>query len=161
MDNGRMKSAIAVLWIVWCVLNVNNLHAQTIINDLQSQKNTSDGVIRIDCDSSVVVLIGKPNGQVKSSGSTSFVERNGFRIQAVMGKDARAEANSKQSAIQTAFPELDTEVRFESPNWRLLVGNFSSREDAKACLVRLQKEFPQFGKEMYVVTDRIKIYIER
>jgi hypothetical protein len=154
-----VKFTFTVLWIVFLAINVNSLQAQTIIDDLQSRSNASDKMIRINCDPSIVALIGKPGKQ--TSANSNFVERNGFRIQAFMGKATRAEADSKQLAIRTAFPELSTDLLYVAPNFRLLVGDFISREEANACLQRLQKEFPQSGKEMFVVTERIKLYYDR
>ena len=162
--NLQMKSATMVLWIIFCVVNMNTIHAQTIIDDLQSQTNDSDGVIRIDCNPSIAALIGKPNKQLATNGNADFIERNGFRIQVFMGNgndpQARPEANSKQSAIRDAFPDLSTHMRYEAPNWKLLVGDFMTREEANIVLRQLQKEFPLFGKEMYIVQEKIKLFIQ-
>ena len=156
----RIYNAITALCVVFCLLSVNNLHAQTIIDDLQSQTKASDGQIHIECAPSIIALIGKPNSQMIASGNNAnFVERNGFRL-VFMSKE-RLEATSKQSAIQSAFPELSTDVRYEAPNWRLLVGDFMTTEEANIVKQRFQKEFPKFGKEMYVVSDKIRLLIER
>ena len=155
-----IKSAVATWCVALCVFCVDNLHAQTIVDDLQSHTNVSDGIIRIRCDSAIIALIGKPNSQFAADGSSNFVERNGYRIQVFMEK-VRAEASSKQQSVQNAFPELSADLRYEAPNWRLLVGDFISYNEAISFQQRLQKEFPQFGKEMYIVSDKIKLYIER
>ena len=160
----KLYNAITAICVAFCLLQVNPIHAQTIINDLQSQTNASDGKIHIECDPSILALIGKPNSQLVASGNHSdFLEQKGFRIQVFMGNDskARAEATSKQSSIQSAFPELSTYVRYEAPNFRLLVGDFITREEANMVKQLLQKEFPQFGKEMYIVSDKIRLFIER
>ena len=135
------------------------MQAQTIIDNLQSRTNASDGVIQIECPPSIVALIGKPNSQIAAS-SADFVERNGFRIQVFMEK-TRAEASSRKSAIESAFPELSADLQYVAPNWVLRVGDFLTREEANIYIQRLRKEFPGFGKEMYVVADKIKLFIER
>jgi hypothetical protein len=43
----------------------------------------------------------------------------------------------------------------------VLVGDFITREEATFFKEILQKEFPQFGKEMYIVTDRINMSVEK
>jgi len=149
-----------VLWIIFCALSINSIHAQTIIDHLQSQTNASDGIIRVEADSTTIALIGKPNSGW--DGSSNFTERQGYRIQVFMGNNpqkARAEGTSKRSAIQSAFPELPTYLLFESPNWRLLVGDFMTLEEANLVKQRLQKEFPQFGKEMFIVSEKIKFVL--
>ena len=158
--NLRMKSAVAALWILCCAFSVNNLRAQTILDDLQSQTSDSDGIIRIDCAPSIIALMGKPNGQPNASSTTGFVERNGYRIQVFMGRD-RSEVESKQSAILRAFPELAAHKQYDAPNWKLRVGDFITSEEATMFLHRLQKEFPQFGKEMFIVSEKIKLVIQR
>ena len=156
----RIYNVITAFGVVFCLLSVNNMQSQTIIDDLQSQTNASDGKIYIECAPSILALIGKPNSQLIASGNNaSFVERNGFRL-LYMSKE-RLEVTSKQSAIRSAFPELSADVKFEAPNWRLLVGDFMTTEEANITKQRLQKEFPQFGKELYVVSDKIKLLIER
>ena len=157
-----IKFTITLIWAFTCALNVSNSHAQTMIDELQSQTKASDGMIRIECDSSIIALIGKPNGMVAGA---DFVERIGFRVQLVIwgganAQKARVEADSKQTAIRSAFPELSTYLRYDAPNWKLLIGDCLTREEAGGIQQRLQKEFPQFGKEMYIVTDKIRLYIE-
>jgi len=50
-------------------------------------------------------------------------------------------------------------VLFDSPFWRLRVGNFATREEAEEVMEELKKTFPSFGKEMYIVVDEVKIPI--
>ena len=158
--NRVYNPTMTILLFVFCVLSMNNMQAQTIIDNLQSRTNASDGVIQIECPPSIVALIGKPNSQIVASGNADFVERNGFRIQVFMEK-LRAEASARKSAIENAFPELSADLQYVSPNWVLRVGDFLTREEANIYIQRLRKEFPSFGKEMYVVADKIKLFIER
>jgi hypothetical protein len=156
-----MKRALLFIALMACALGLNPLSAQTIIDDLQTQANPADGIIHIDSDSIVAALIGKPNAHGHVAGTA---ERTGFRIQVFMGgnpQKSRAEATAKQTAIRTAFPELPAYLLYEAPNWRLLVGDCITREEANLVKQRLQRQFPQFGKEMYIVSDRIKIPTER
>jgi hypothetical protein len=86
----------------------------------------------------------------------------GFKIQAFSGNDQRTsrdEANRKQSLITNQYPDHEAVVLFETPFWRLRVGNFQSRPDAEAALQQLRESFPSFGKEMYIVVDEVKIPI--
>lgn len=149
----RIPSAVTLLFLLFCT----SIHAQTIVDELQAVTNPADGVIRIESDPAITALIGTPNG----AGGVS--ERPGFRIHVFRGNDpgkARGEATSKQTAIREAFPELSTYLVYEAPNWKLLAGDFFTREEANLVMQQLQKKFPQFGKEMYIVTDKIKIPLE-
>ncbi|MDR2843917.1 MAG: SPOR domain-containing protein [Candidatus Symbiothrix sp.] len=146
--------------IILLVLCVNQIHAQTIVDDLQTVTNASDGVIRVECPSSVIALIGKPNASVSLDLNGEVLVRSGYRVLVFMGgnsRTARAEANRKQADIKEAFPELATYIRYDAPNWRLLVGDCTSRDEALLLKQKLQHEFPDFGQEMYIVSDKVKI----
>ena len=78
-----------------------------------------------------------------------------------MSTDFKNEAYYKQGLINTSFPEQETVVTFDSPFWRLRVGNFKTREEATAMLNDMRKTFPAFGREMYVVIDEVKIPLEQ
>jgi len=86
----------------------------------------------------------------------------GYKIQVFSGNDQRTSKNEalrKQNQINKAFPELEAVVLFDSPFWRLRVGNFATREEAEEVMEELKKTFPSFGKEMYIVVDEVKIPI--
>ncbi|MGB4446309.1 MAG: SPOR domain-containing protein, partial [Dysgonamonadaceae bacterium] len=94
----------------------------------------------------------------------SYIKMRGYKIQAFAGNDQRTsknEAYSKQALINQAFPELETVIIFDSPFWRLRVGNFKTREEAEKVLDEMRMAFPSFGKEMYIVPDEVKIPIEQ
>jgi len=89
-----------------------------------------------------------------ADGTIRYHKMRGYKIQAFSGNDQRTsknEANRKQSQINNAFPELETVVLFESPFWRLRVGNFATREEAEEVMEELRRACPSSGKEMYNV----------
>ncbi|MDD4158845.1 MAG: SPOR domain-containing protein, partial [Proteiniphilum sp.] len=76
-------------------------------------------------------------------------------------RTSRNEATRKQHLIESAFPQYETVVLFESPFWRLRVGNFEDREQAAEVMKEIRSRFPSFGKEMYIVVDEVKIPLQR
>ncbi|MDR0863902.1 MAG: SPOR domain-containing protein [Candidatus Symbiothrix sp.] len=154
----RVKPAMTALLILF---SLNGMQAQTsIIEDLQSTSNSSEGVIHIESDADITALVGTPGNRVSASGNSDFVERTGYRIQVFMGSNpstARSEASSKQAAIKESFPEIGAYLTYNAPNWKLVVGDFISREEATVFKQQLQREFPQYGREMYIITDKIKL----
>jgi hypothetical protein len=136
---------------------------KTIIEALETPI-VNEGIIIIKSDPSIIALLGKPNSKMTESESYTAVKMNGFRIQVFMGNDpkkSRAEALEKQSHIRSAFPDMETYVDYDAPNWKTLAGDFMTQEEASLFKETLQKEFPQFGKEMYVVAGQINIYVEK
>ncbi|MDR1683139.1 MAG: SPOR domain-containing protein [Candidatus Symbiothrix sp.] len=151
-----MKYLYTILLTV-CVLNIS---AQTIIDELQANVDSSEGVIRVECSPAIAALIGTP---IPSSAENreETITRPGFRVQVFMGSKpgaARAEATSKQNTIKEQFPELPVYMTYNAPNWKLTVGDFTTREEANLVKQQLQRAFPEFGQEMYLVSATIKMY---
>lgn len=90
---------------------------------------------------------------------TTPTANGGYRIQVFSGNNprtARSEAHSRSASIKSEFPEWGTYVTFDSPYWRVKVGDFRNYDDARAALSLLKNHFPAFSKEMRLVRDRIK-----
>jgi hypothetical protein len=131
---------------------------KNIVEELQRQKD-GEGSVTVTCAPEITALIGTPAPQVSATaGQQAKVE--GYRIVVYMGNNAtksRNEATSRQALIRDRFPEMNTYVRYEAPNWKVFAGDFLSQEAATATKRELQKAFPEFGKEMFVVTDKVLI----
>ncbi|MCM1111078.1 MAG: SPOR domain-containing protein [Clostridium sp.] len=84
----------------------------------------------------------------------------GFRVQVFSDnnpKTAKNEARSKQRAIASRFPQYRAYVSFNSPYWRLKVGDFRTQQEAQEAAEELKQAFPASGKEIRVVRDRINL----
>lgn len=86
-------------------------------------------------------------------------QTGGYRIQLYSGNNGRqskAEAERRAAAISSAFPEHQTYVTFDSPYWRLKVGNFRSFEEGQAAMSEMKVRFPGYARDMRLVRSRIK-----
>ena len=84
----------------------------------------------------------------------------GYRVQVFSDNNvrtAKAEASSKHRVISARFPQYQTYVRYNSPYWRLKVGDFKTQQEANAAAEELRKAFPAYSKEIRVVRDRISL----
>ena len=84
----------------------------------------------------------------------------GYRIRVFSGNQQNTSKNraySIQREMSESMPDLKTYVVFKTPNWRLLVGNYRTSEEANAMLRELRKAFPAYGKEMFVVKEEIEL----
>lgn len=109
-------------------------------------------------DSLVAGQLRIANMHVESNGNEMFITGRGWRIQIFSGnyqRESKNEAYSKEAQIKALFPELDTYVTFQTPFWKLRVGNFRTSEEAHAMLRQLEEAFPKW-KEMSIVRDIIK-----
>lgn len=97
---------------------------------------------------------------VKPTTSTSTVKTVGFRIQVYSDNNqrtARAEAEKRAGAVRAHFPDYQVYVVFQSPYWRVKVGDFRTRSQAEEAVERMRSVLPAYGKEMRVVKDHITV----
>lgn len=88
------------------------------------------------------------------SGTTKVA---GYRVQVFSDNNARSaksEARSKAQAISEET-KLRTYVVYQSPFWRLKVGDFTTKAEADNAADLIKKKFPSFAREVRVVRDRI------
>ena len=140
-------------------------------NEILKELNSTTGRGRVTVyeDENIKQVLGRPMAPPRtvytsSDGSTQFYRMRGFKVQAFSGNNQRTskdEAHRKQTQINEAFPDHETVVLFESPFWRLRVGNFTTREEAEEAMQDFRSTFPSFGKEMYIVVDEVKIPIKQ
>ncbi len=142
-------------------------HHKAILDALNTDVR-GKGEVTVYEDESIREVLGRPMApprKVYSSrdGAEQYVRMRGFKIQAFAGNNQRTSKNEayyKQQLINGSFPELETVVLFDSPFWRLRVGNFRSRDEANAVMHEMQRKLPAFGKEMYIVVDEVKIPVQ-
>lgn len=87
--------------------------------------------------------------------------RQGFRVQVLSDSNQRTaqnEARSKEKLINERFPEYETYIVYNSPYWRLKVGDFRTEFDAETAADEIKRAFPQFAREVRIVRDRINNY---
>jgi len=77
----------------------------------------------------------------------------GFRILIISTND-RTKANDAKIKVYTNFPELKAYMMYQSPNYKLKVGNFKSQKEADDYLKRIQ---PYFPSSVYIIRDTIEV----
>lgn len=159
-----MKKSLFILLVI--ILSSQIVCAQKdqgpIVKDLNTSKY-GQGNVKIYQDETIQgILAQRSDSVILNSGtdltSTEFVKVKGFKIQVFSGNNqsrSKNEAFSKKAQVEDAFPELEALVTFNSPFWRLRVGNFQTREEAQAVLAEMKRRLPSF-REMYIVSDVIK-----
>lgn len=138
--------------------------SKSILEELNTARRGQGSVIVYE-DEAIKGILAKPNSAnlpvyTSEDGTSQYVKMRGFKIQVFSGNNQRKskdEAYSKQKLINDSFEDMETVVYFRSPRWILRVGNFRTREEADVMLKQITKQFPSFGKEMYIVSDTVKI----
>lgn len=167
-----MKPIVCFWAFLFSLSVLPGLRAQEAANIIEelNRADPGKGKVAVYQDEGVKDVAGRPIATqpsprpvYSSADGSSYVRVVGYRIQAFAGNNQRTsknEAYRKQSMINGAFPGLETKIIFDSPFWRLRVGNFRSREDANAVMSQMRQKFPSFGKEMYLVRDEVKVSVD-
>ena len=132
-----------------------------------AQINAS-GNIRIDQPEALLRLLEyTPAAIVPENGEnaaehhrTATSVRTGYRVQVFDDNNprtARSEAESASRRISASFPQLRSYMTFNSPYWRVKVGDFRTRGEAEAALAEIRAAFPYLAPYLRVVRDKINI----
>jgi hypothetical protein len=97
---------------------------------------------------------GEVNAAIKKANARTA---RGYRL-LVINTNKRDEAIAAKTKVYTAFPELKTYLVYQSPYFKLKVGNFKTREEA----VQYQKSLGfYFPKGVFVLSDTIEMTPEK
>ena len=143
----RAYSLISAL--VLMVMSVTTLMAKddSIVRELEQPSN--GGVVKVYQSPELTQMLLRD--------TTALEEQmvSGYRIQVYsdnMQRRAKEMAQERAKMIQSSDSTLATYVTFNSPFWRVRVGNYSSYEEAAIKLRELKKQFPSIP-DMRIVKD--------
>ena len=113
--------------------------------------------ITIHKDPRIDLLVKK---QAQINEETSRESRRmgkGYRL-LVVNTNKRDEAVAAKTKVYTYFPELKSYLIYQSPFYKLKVGNFKERKEAEEYLDRLKKYFPQ---GVFIMNDTIELKLDK
>jgi len=88
----------------------------------------------------------------RTSMMTSTGQYKGYRLQ-VISTNSREEAFNIKSSLLVKYPGEKTYVMFQSPYFKVRIGNYIKREDAEKFRKELNKSFPN---GVFIVEDAIE-----
>lgn len=111
---------------------------------------TQTGSLVIHYDKGVEAAISSYISEVSEE------KTGGFRVQlcSESGNNAKKIANSIKSQFLSKYHEVPAYLIWESPNFKVRVGDFKTRLDATLFWKQIQDQFPQ----SYVVMDQINLW---
>ena len=126
------------------------------ICEVSAQSDSSASVV-VNKDPRIDMLVNK---QIEINEITTRNSRRsaaGYRILIVSSNDRNKVIDAK-TKMYREFPELKAYMMYQSPFFRLKVGNFRERTDAEEYLTEIQRIFPT---GVYIVTDTIEVRPEQ
>ena len=97
--------------------------------------NTKDEIISIN-QKGVDKLVSKYKQILKKTGGVE-----GWRIQLIF-KDQKEEILPYQIKFTNLYPDIPVQIAFDSPNYKLTVGNFRTRNEALKIKHQISNNFP-------------------
>ncbi|MES2328592.1 MAG: SPOR domain-containing protein [Bacteroidota bacterium] len=138
-----MNRWLKLVWILFFMISGHSLFA-------------ADSVI-VKKDARLDVLSVK---QMQSNQRSALMTSNGlykgFRIQ-VISTNKRDEATFVQADLQLKYPEEKIYLSFQSPNYKVRIGNFLKKEEAEKFKTELNKLFPNGA---YIVEDAVEYILK-
>jgi len=171
--NGSFKLDMTVsrhaLMLVAAVMAISPLTARDAVNVAHSINADTTSTIRVIQSSALDAFTTGIMSQQESVGETEQHEAEpeladgqtrvaGYRVQVFSDNNqrtAKGEARSKEKLMRESFPDYGTYVVYNSPFWRLKVGDFRTMHEAEAAADEIKSRFPSFAREVRVVRDRV------
>ncbi len=134
---------------------------QSIFEVLRGQNGENTGEVVINQPNRLLSLVGRVSpryGRILAGESNAQVVY-GYRIVYFNSNapKAKAIAYARQGKLKDIAPEYPTYIHFNAPFWRLQLGDFPTRAEAREVLRKLKKTLPYWQKEAYIVRDRIRL----
>ncbi|MEJ7737305.1 MAG: SPOR domain-containing protein [Chitinophagaceae bacterium] len=120
---------------------------------LKLSAQTDTGSVHVFKDPRINLLI-KKQAQINEE-TTRNSRRNvpGFRIQ-ILNTTDRTDAIDAKSKVYQLYPELKAYLLYQSPYYRIKVGNFKTRQEAEEYQGSLARYFPN---TVFIVRDIIEV----
>ena len=114
-------------------MKLNNLKIALLfllLFGIANQAFAQEGVVTIDQDKDISKLL-----EYKKDVKTADL----YKIQLDFG--SRSEAMALRQNFQNTFSEWPSELVYETPNYKVWVGNFSTRLEADIALLKIKRKF--------------------
>lgn len=160
----RLSITIVALVAIVAGSNAQTISADTIaiIRQIESSGNIHvsypDGLYKILSGENFTEIVKEDDDEPKNSSTSKSSTRVGYRIQVFDDNNVRTaqhEAQNRKRHIESRFPEYRVYTQFNSPYWRVKVGDFRTRSEAEAAMAAIRSAFPGYGAQLRVVRDRI------
>lgn len=120
--------------------------------------NDEQGTVTVTQPRELDRITGRFDAQEAARKGVHSKRGMGYRIQVFSDNNmrtAKANAEYRKRTIEAQMPELRAYLTFESPYWRVRVGDFRSQSEAAAAMRQLKETFPAFANDFRLVRERV------
>jgi hypothetical protein len=167
-----MKNIIAIVLVALCALCSTNVMAQGDSNnvvvfkdprlDLLSKRPAMIAALVESTAKANIAAASKKKTEAPTVGSEikigekrvtgSIVTRDGFRVIIYNGND-RTKAMATKNAFMKAYPSIKSYMGYNTPNFKIKVGDFENKKDANDFMKKIVAFFPS----SFLTPDQVTI----
>lgn len=133
------------------------------------------GIVTVIMDSNPMIVIDQPDALserlmpgydlkvagVNRSGVAAPEIQEGIRYRVQVFSDnnrqnAKTKAEYRKRLIEQRMPGVHGYVTYDSPYWRVRMGNYKTEAEAQTAMKQIKSKFPQFSADVRVVKVRAK-----
>ncbi len=103
-----------------------------IFNSLAQQ---NEGELKIETSAKINTVVNQ-----KKEYNKNLKTLKGYRIQLFYGSEKAA--YKIKDEFKALYPDITTKIIFSSPQWKIQVGNFTTRLEADRALIQIKEEYP-------------------
>lgn len=127
-----------------------------IVLSLKAAAQTDTGLVVVHKDPRINLLMKKQAQINEETTRSSRRSMQGYRIQVMNTTDRNTALDAKTKAYQL-YPELKAYLLYQSPYYRIRVGNFKTKSEADDYIKELARNF---DNNVFVVRDVIEIKLD-
>ena len=127
-----------------------------LMMSLKATAQTDTGMVVVHKDPRISLLMKKQAQINEETTRSSRRTMQGYRIQVMNTTDRNTALDAKTKAYQL-YPELKAYLLYQSPYFRIRVGNFKTKSEADDYIKDLARNF---DNNVFIVRDVIEIKLE-
>jgi len=135
-----------------------NAQEKTIFEELRKIDTLGYGTVKVFQDKRIDRLIVDKKLLIISN---SIVICKGYRVQVFSSntqRTAKTEAFKIERNLREVFPEHAVYISYNSPFWKVRIGDFKNLHEAQMFRIEVVDAFPSLKSEAYAVKDLVKLY---
>ena len=150
---------VVVLFLIVGVLQAQQSQepkSNNIFEALSTGDSTSHVAVKVHQDKRIGQLLA--NRKHSSSQDLSLV--SGYRVQVFSSnaqRTAKADAFRIEKQIKDELPDEAVYVNYQSPFWKVRVGDFRTQAEALKVKNQLREAFPNLRSEIYIVREQVQL----
>lgn len=156
-----MRNLLSVLLTLSISLSVLAQEPQhpSIINQINNS-----GTLKIDIPDALNERLTQEdatttNNSNSGNGTVKTRRTVGYRVEIFADNNTRTakrQAQMRLSKITSRLSQYPAYLVFESPYWRVRVGDFNTRPEAESAMAEIRRAFPSFSSDLRIVKSSIK-----